>query len=89
MFGLHTRRRLALLTSVLALLLAGLELTAPSARAERPTTYVVAPGDTLWSIAVARSEGDPRAAVAAIRRQNALAGVTVHVGQRLLVPSGA
>ncbi len=89
MFGLHARRRLALLASVLALLVGGLQFTTASRGAERPTSYVVAPGDTLWSIALAHVEGDPRAGVAAIRRENGLRDATIHVGRRLLLPSTA
>ena len=89
MFALHTRRRLALLGVVGLLTLGGLQFTTPSPGADRPTPYVVRSGDTLWSIAVEHVAGDPRAAVAAIRRANGLADSTVRVGQRLLVPSTA
>ncbi len=89
MFGLHARRRLALLSAVTALMIGGLKFTTPSPGADRPTPYVVGPGDTLWGIATERVEGDPRAAVAAIRRQNDLRDVTLQVGQRLLLPSAA
>ncbi len=89
MFGLHARRRLALLATVAALLIGGLQFTTASPGADRPTPYVVAPGDTLWSIAVAHVDGDPRAAVAAIRRENRLPDATIHVGRTLLLPAAA
>ena len=88
MFGVYIRRRLALLGSVLALVAAGLQFATPSAGADRPTTYTVRPGDTLWDIAAERVDGDPRAAVAAIRRENGLEDATLRVGRRLVLPSG-
>jgi LysM repeat protein len=87
MFDTHARRRLTLLATVGTLLIGGLQFTAPSPGADRPKTYVVAPGDTLWTIATAEVDGDLRAAVAAIRDRNGLADVTLQVGQRLLVPT--
>jgi hypothetical protein len=47
---------------------------------------VVHPGDTLWSIAAAASDGDVRAAVGEIRRLNGLSGSELWAGTRLLLP---
>lgn len=43
-------------------------------------------GDTLWSIAVERYGGDPRAGVWKLQQANGLDGATIVPGQRLLVP---
>ena len=48
--------------------------------------YRVRPGDTLWSIAVARYPGDPREGVWKLERRNGLAGTTISPGQRLSLP---
>ncbi len=52
----------------------------------RPTHYRVQPGDTLWSIALARGGGDPREGVWKIQQLNDLEGATIVPGQRLVVP---
>ncbi|GAC1327407.1 MAG: hypothetical protein NVSMB13_13660 [Mycobacteriales bacterium] len=60
--------------------------TAPAKPAVAQT--VVAPGDTLWSIAVrVAPANDPRETVAQLVRLNHLNGVGVVVGQRLLLPA--
>ncbi|MFN0154198.1 MAG: LysM peptidoglycan-binding domain-containing protein [Gaiella sp.] len=48
--------------------------------------YTVRGGDTLWSIAEARSGGDIRQAIWEIRERNHLAGATIHPGQVLVIP---
>jgi nucleoid-associated protein YgaU len=51
-------------------------------------TYVVRPGDTLWSIAVGvASDSDPRAVVDAIARANGMDGATLVPGQALMIPA--
>ena len=51
------------------------------------SSVVVAPGDTLWSIAGAIApDSDPRAVVDALRAANDLDGVALVPGQVLLVP---
>jgi len=51
-------------------------------------TYVVEPGDTLWSIASATSPGaDPRAVIDAIVQTNGLQGASIQPGQALVVPA--
>jgi len=47
---------------------------------------VVAPGDTVWSIAAAHYQGDPRPHVAAILEANRMATPLVTPGQALLLP---
>lgn len=49
-------------------------------------TYSVRPGDTLWSIAERRYDGDPREGVWRIEHANKLTGGSITVGQRLLLP---
>jgi LysM repeat protein len=48
--------------------------------------YTVKPGDTLWSIAARHYAGDPRAGIWQLRRRNHLAGSTIHLGERLVLP---
>ena len=51
-------------------------------------SYVVASGDTLWSIASLASPGtDPRPLVAAIERANHLSAPDLTPGRTLLIPS--
>jgi LysM repeat protein len=47
---------------------------------------VVAPGDTVWSIAAAHYQGDPRPHVAAILEANRLATPVLTPGQSLQLP---
>ena len=56
-----------------------------------PVRYTVAPGDTLWGIAVQNTDAweDPRATVETIRRANDLPGSTIRPGMRLEVPASA
>jgi len=49
-------------------------------------SYVVRPGDTLWSIATSRYGGDPRRRVWEIEQRNRLAGRALVAGQRLVLP---
>jgi LysM repeat protein len=54
--------------------------------AGEPQTYIVQPGDTLWSIAAARYAGDPREGVWELQQRNRLLGTTISPGQRLVLP---
>jgi LysM repeat protein len=47
---------------------------------------VVAPGETLWSVAAAYSTGDVQGLVNDIREANNLTGFDLQAGQRLRVP---
>ena len=54
-----------------------------------PATYsvvVVAPGETLWSVAAAYASGDVQGFVTQIREINNLKGYDLQAGQRLRVP---
>ena len=50
------------------------------------TTVVVAPGETLWSVAAAYATGDVQAMVSQIREANNLKGLDLQAGQKLRVP---
>ena len=52
----------------------------------KPRVHRVVAGETLWSIAVERYGGDPRAGVWRLQEANHLQGSTIVPGQRLLVP---
>jgi LysM repeat protein len=49
-------------------------------------TYVVRPGDTLWSIAARSYAGDPREGVWEIQQRNHLASATISPGEKLVLP---
>lgn len=54
----------------------------------RTATYIVQPGQTLWSIVTeVDPEADPRSAVDWVQAHNAI-GQTLQVGQTLIVPVG-
>ena len=59
-----------------------------SSGAGHPQTYVVRPGDTLWSIATAHYADDPREGIWKIERRNGLPGATIQPGERLVLPAG-
>ena len=74
---------------ILVLTAALLLVTGRLAYGSGPTqgdTVVVAPGDTVWSIAVAHYRGDPRAHVEAILAANRLATPVIRPGQTLQLP---
>jgi LysM domain len=58
----------------------------PSGGTGRMQVYIVKPTDTLWSIAVAHTAGDPREGIWNLERRNHLAGTTLVPGQRLVLP---
>jgi len=49
-------------------------------------TYVVQPGDTLWSVAAHMYSGDPREGVWKLERRNHLVSATIVPGEKLVVP---
>lgn len=49
-------------------------------------TYVVRPGDTLWSVAERTYAGDPREGVWKLQQRNHLDGATIVPGEKLVVP---
>jgi LysM repeat protein len=57
-----------------------------STAAGRETSYVVEPGDTLWSISARRYGGDPRGGVWRIEQRNGLASGAIRAGQTLVLP---
>jgi LysM repeat protein len=58
----------------------------PSGGAGPERTYVVRPGDTLWSVSLLTYGGDVRKGVWELRRRNHLSAATIVPGQRLVVP---
>jgi nucleoid-associated protein YgaU len=95
--GLRLTRRGRLVAAAAVLLIAVLTLIGVAARvgpltgtapvpASAPAQVVVAPGDTLWSIAErVAPQRDPRAVVTRIRELNGLGSGDVHAGQILLL----
>jgi LysM repeat protein len=84
----YRRRRLGAL--VVAATFAGALYAGGVAGADQsPTHYTVAPGDTLWGIAIERTAlwEDPRPKVEAIREANDLSGYEIYPGMDLKVPA--
>jgi LysM repeat protein len=79
MFG-----KFLILVSVLTLVV-GLAARGSSGAGPR-RTYVVKPGDTLWTVAERTYSGDPRQGVWEIEQRNHLASATIVPGEKLLVP---
>jgi LysM repeat protein len=48
--------------------------------------YRVRAGDTLWSIAAAHYQGDPRQGVWRLQRENGVAGGALQPGQVIVIP---
>jgi LysM domain len=71
---------------VVAVALAVGYLARPSGGAGPERRYVVAPADTLWSIASAHYAGDPREGVWKLERRNHLGSTTLIPGQTLVLP---
>jgi hypothetical protein len=59
----------------------------PAEPTEGETVVYVAPGDTLWSIASATSDGDIRERVFEIKLRNNLDGDELMAGQLLIIPA--
>ena len=83
----YRRRRLGVLFVAGALAVAA--YTAGGVGAEpQAAHYTVAPGDTLWGIAIERTAPweDPRPKVEAIREANDLSGYEIYPGMSLELP---
>ena len=82
----YRRRRLGALfvAAALALYVGGV-----AGAEQQPVHYTVAPGDTLWGIAIEHTAvwEDPRPKVEAIREANDLSGYEIYPGMSLKVPS--
>jgi hypothetical protein len=82
--------RAAVISSSLVLIVAGYSAFAQSdISTSSKTTYqeiVVAPGQTLWSIAGTISDGDLLAAVDLITELNSLKSPELKAGQRIYIP---
>lgn len=83
---MFVRRLRILWVAPLVLLLVALGAARPSSGAAREARYVVEPGDTLWAIATANYEGDPREAIWRIEERNDLSGPQLSPGDVLLLP---
>jgi LysM repeat protein len=92
--GLNRRGRLARTFVVLSLtvvMAAGFASQSGAGQVEASTApsyeiVVVAPGETLWSVAAAYASGDVQGMVNDIHEANNLTGFDLQAGQRLRVP---
>ena len=92
--GITRRGRLARTFVVLSLtvvMAAGFASQSGAGQVEASTApsyeiVVVAPGETLWSVAAAYASGDVQGLVNEIREANNLTGFDLQAGQRLRVP---
>ena len=92
--GITRRGRLARTCVVLSLtvvMAAGFASQSGAGQVEASTApsyeiVVVAPGETLWSVAAAYGTGDVQGLVNDIREANNLTGFDLQAGQRLRVP---
>jgi LysM repeat protein len=92
--GITRRGRLARTCVVLSLtvvMAAGFASQSGAGQVEAGTApsyeiIVVAPGETLWSVAAAYGSGDVQGLVSDIREANNLTGFDLQAGQRLRVP---
>ena len=91
---LNRRGRLArtfVLLSLTVVMAAGFAARSGAGQVEASTApsyeiVVVAPGETLWSVAAAYGTGDVQGLVNEIREANNLTGFDLQAGQRLRVP---
>lgn len=84
MFG---RPRFVALAAVVAALTAGaLGAARPSGGAADGARYTVKPGDTLWVIAEAHYDGEPREAIWAIKERNGMRTSLLSPGTVLVLP---
>src|SRR5262249_48268634 len=88
---LTRRGRIVVLVALLTLAVGLVALVGAPGQAANPAdpapTTVVAPGDTLWSVAERCVPGRDRfRAIDEIRRLNGIRDYTIHPGQRLILP---
>ncbi len=79
-------RVLAVLAAVALIAAFALSAPRPTSGAAGTTSYVVQPGDTLWAVASAHYDGDPREAIWRIRERNGLDSTLLRPGQLLSMP---
>jgi LysM repeat protein len=92
--GITRRGRLArsfVVLSLTVVMAAGFASQSGAGQVEASTApsyeiVVVAPGETLWSVAAAYGSGDVQSLVNEIREANDLTGFDLQAGQRLRVP---
>lgn len=77
---------IALLVVSLLVVFVALYAARPTRSAGPETRYVVQPGDTLWTIASERYDGDPRQAIWRIKEQNGLESSALVPGLVLRLP---
>jgi LysM repeat protein len=84
----YRRRRLGALFVAGALAVAAYTGSGVGAE-QQASRYTVAPGDTLWGIAIERTAPweDPRPKVEAIREANDLSGYEIYPGMSLELPA--
>jgi len=88
MFDIRILRSVGLLLAILSLVLViGLRAAPESQGGQEPQSYIVQPGDSLWTIAAHTSTGDPRDMVGRIEELNHLGTSTIQAGQTLLLPA--
>ena len=80
-------RRSLFAAAVVAMLVFALGIARPSPGATPETRYVVRASDTLWAIAAARYDGDPREGVWRIQERNDLATSALVPGMVLALPA--
>ncbi len=76
-----------LVATVLVATAVGLGLSKPGGTSGPSEPYVVQAGDTLWSIAASRYEGDTRKAIWRIRTGNDLGTRSILVGEVIELPA--
>ena len=76
----------ALLVVSLLVVFVALYAARPTRSAGPETRYVVQPGDTLWTIASERYDGDPRQAIWRIKEYNGLESSALAPGFVLRLP---